>query len=73
MFDILRHELPWEQKSIVIGGVSKAEKRKTCLLADDASVSYEYSGRRSNAHHWPPDVCAIKAAIEDQMKLEGFG
>lgn len=64
LFATLRHELPWEQRSVRIMGRMLPQPRLVAYQADGPELSYTYSGATLAPDSWHPAVQQLKALAE---------
>lgn len=64
LFEQLRHELPWEQRSVHVMGRTVLQPRLIEYQADSSDLQYTYSGATLQPSAWHPAVAALKARVE---------
>lgn len=63
LFDELFHEVPWHQRSIIVGGQSYLQPRLTAWFGD---VPYSYSGTTHEANQqWPAALRVLQDQLEE--------
>lgn len=68
LFERMRNETKWSQKSIYIYGRDVLQPRLMAWYSDPG-VSYEYSGLRLTAQPWPDYLSQIRRKIEMDFEL----
>jgi len=65
---LLKRNVDWKRRTIVVDGQAQNENRYTCYYADSADLTYLYSGRVNNACAWLPELLEIKAVVERHVR-----
>jgi alkylated DNA repair dioxygenase AlkB len=70
LFEQLRRELPWEQRSVRVMGRVVQQPRLIAYQAAGPELQYTYSGATLQPATWHPAVAALKARVEAALGAE---
>ncbi|KAI3424264.1 hypothetical protein D9Q98_009618 [Chlorella vulgaris] len=70
LFEQLRRELPWEQRSVRVMGRVVQQPRLIAYQAAGPELQYTYSGATLRPATWHPAVAALKARVEAALGAE---
>jgi alkylated DNA repair dioxygenase AlkB len=59
----------WEEGTVVLFGKKFKEPRLSAWFADNTSLSYTYSGRKTNVRPWTPSLLKLKDFLNDKFGI----
>lgn len=69
-YKILKDEVHWRHKEVVIYGKKVMQPRQVAYMAGDTSLSYTYSHTKMQPDDWHPQVAQIKAKLQEIAGVE---